>query len=235
MNLGHISFHFCPLCQNCYTIVFFIYVVRCDMPCTRIMLGFTLYNFDNKYPFIVIVIVIVIILLIISLAPYLSRHIPLPESSLAISLDLPQSLSRFLLIFLIWPLTISPAISFTCFLTWSLAVSVMISLRLNFAVSLAWPLSYLSISLFLAISHDVFQSIPILSCDLLWAPSITLSISLSLSCSILKSLSSISCSCMHNLCLVIILSHARSLLWSMIFIVWLLLCDLSAFLAISLS
>ena len=58
MNLGHISFHFCPLCQNCYTIVFFIYVVRCDMPCTRIMLGFTLYNFDNKYPFIVIVIVI---------------------------------------------------------------------------------------------------------------------------------------------------------------------------------
>ena len=60
MNLGHISFHFCPLCQNCYTIVFFIYVVRCDMPCTLIMLGFTLYNFDNKYPFIVIVIVIVI-------------------------------------------------------------------------------------------------------------------------------------------------------------------------------
>ena len=52
--MGHISFHFCPLCQNCYTIVFFIYVVRCDMPCTRIMLGFTLYNFDNKYPFIVI-------------------------------------------------------------------------------------------------------------------------------------------------------------------------------------
>ena len=31
MNLGHISFHFCPLYQNCYTIVFFIYVVRCDM------------------------------------------------------------------------------------------------------------------------------------------------------------------------------------------------------------
>ena len=58
MNLGHISFHICPLCQNCYTIVFFIYVVRCDMPCTRIMLGFTLYNFDNKHPFIVIVIVI---------------------------------------------------------------------------------------------------------------------------------------------------------------------------------
>ena len=56
MHLGHISFHFCPLCQNCYTIVFYIYVDRCDMPYTRIILGFTLYNFDNKYPFIVIVI-----------------------------------------------------------------------------------------------------------------------------------------------------------------------------------
>ena len=59
MNLGHISFHLCPLCQNCYTIeFFFIYVVSCDRPYTRITLGFTLYNFDNKYPFIVIVIVI---------------------------------------------------------------------------------------------------------------------------------------------------------------------------------
>ena len=58
MNSGHISFHFCPHCQNYYTIVFYIYVDRCDMPYTRIMLGFT-HNFDNEYLFIVIVIVIV--------------------------------------------------------------------------------------------------------------------------------------------------------------------------------
>ena len=73
-NLGHISFHFCPLCQNCYKIVFFIYVIRCDMPCTRIMLGFTLYNFDNEYPFIVIVIVIIVHIFCLGLESFCIGH-----------------------------------------------------------------------------------------------------------------------------------------------------------------
>ena len=52
INLGHISFQLCPLCQNCHTIMFFIFVVRCDVPCTWIMNRSILYNFDNRYIFI---------------------------------------------------------------------------------------------------------------------------------------------------------------------------------------
>ena len=54
MNLQHINFHFCPLCQDCYTITVFLsmlFVVMCHI--------LVLMN-DNKYIFLVIVIVIVI-------------------------------------------------------------------------------------------------------------------------------------------------------------------------------
>ena len=63
MNSGHISHHFRPLCQVCdrpyYALPFDD--ILCDVSCTCIVdyLVLILYNFDNKYTFIVIVSVIV--------------------------------------------------------------------------------------------------------------------------------------------------------------------------------